>query len=127
MGRAAIHPPMRVLGIIDPVLTSHIMCSLKDRQWHGRQHSAAQEEARQKAADELVKQQYSWLGPFAAAFARNMQRNSSNGHSDESEALNRNQVGSRRRASAAAAASAAQQRATIPVERSLVVIEKRER
>ncbi|KAL3143444.1 hypothetical protein ABBQ38_002261 [Trebouxia sp. C0009 RCD-2024] len=97
---------------------------LKDRQWQVRQHSPVQEEARQRAADELVKQQYSWLGPLAGMFARNMQQGSSSVHSEEG--LGRNQVGQRRRAPAAAAAVRAQQQATIPVERSLVVISKRD-
>lgn len=99
-----------------------LFCSLKERQWQGKQHSPAQEKARQRAADELVKQQYSWLGPLAGMFARNMQQGSSSVANDES--IGRNQVGRRRRAPAAAAAARAQGQATIPVERSLVVINK---
>lgn len=101
-----------------------LLYSLKDRQWEGRQHSPAQEEARQRAADELVNQQYSWLGPLAGMFAKNMQQGSSSVHNDEG--LGRNQVGRRKRAPAAAAAAKAQQQATIPVERSLVLISKRD-
>lgn len=102
-----------------------LLYSLKDRQWQVRQHSPIQEEARQRAADELVKQQYSWLGPLAGMFARNMQQGSSNVRSEESHG--RDQVGQRRRAPAAAAAARAQQQATIPVERSLVVISKQDK
>ena len=101
-----------------------VSCRLKERQWDGKQHSPAQEQARQRAADELVKQQYSWLGPLAGIFSRNMQQGSSSVADDEH--LGRNQVGRRRRASATAAAAKAQSQATIPVERSLVVIKRDE-
>ena len=99
--------------------------SLKDREQQGRHHSRAQEEARQRAADELVKQQYSWLGPLAGMFAKNMQQGSSSVNGDEKPG--RSQVGHRRRAPAAAESGAAQQRATIPAERSLVVISKQDK
>lgn len=101
-----------------------LTCSLKERQWQGKQHSPAQEQARQRAADELVKQQYSWLGPLAGMFSRNMQQGSSSVANDEH--LGRDQVGRRRRAPAAAAAGNAASQATIPVERSLVVINKKD-
>lgn len=96
---------------------------LKARSKQGGYHSAAQDEARQRAADELVRKQYSWLGPLAGMFAKNMQQGSAsmyrNGQEDVSA---RNQVGRRRRTAKPEEAH----QGTIPLERSLVVVSRRE-
>lgn len=89
---------------------------MEKRSRHEYQHSEAQNEARQQAADELIKQQFGWLGPFAGMFARNMQQGSSSVRDQQQPG--RSQVGNRRRVVKPTPAS---QRGTIPVERSLVV------
>ena len=89
-----------------------------------KQHSAAQEEARQKAANELLRKQYSWLGPLAGMFGKNMQPGSAStfGSVVQDDRGGRTQVGRRRRS---AKPEVALQEATIPLERSLVVITKK--
>lgn len=95
----------------------------KERGRKGKQHSSEQEEARQRAADELVRKQYSWLGPLAGMFAKNMQQGSASTYtSGQDDIRGRNQVGRRRRTAKPEQAH----EGTIPIERALVVISKRD-
>lgn len=96
---------------------------LKERSKQTYQHSATQDEARQRAADELVRKQYSWLGPLAGMFAKNMQQGSASAYRNGQEDVHaRNQVGRRRRTAKPEQAH----QGTIPVERSLVVVSRRD-
>lgn len=104
-------------------LTQTYGCTVRSLEKRGREeygHSSAQSEARQQAANELIRQQYGWLGPFAGMFARNMEQGSSS--SRAAEPHSRTNVGRRKRN---AKPPSPHHRGNIPIERSLVVIPKK--
>ena len=103
------------------IVTVCAMCSLEKRGRQEYKHSAAQSEERQRAADELIRQQFGWLGPFAGMFARNMEQGSSSVANDEPQS--RSHVGRRKRS---VKPPPSHQRGTIPIERSLVHVPKKD-